>query len=205
MGERRFLDSVYEMDGPAATQAFYADWADSYDAEVEANGYASPRRCAEALANAAEDLAAPLLDLGCGTGLSGVAFRAAGFTTVDGSDFSPRMLAAAERKGVYRRLLPGDLNDPAPAQPGDYVNVAAVGVFSPSHAPAGLIHQAMALLPPGGCFVYTLNDHALADWSYEGAMREIVDSGSASLVFKEHGDHLPKIDLRATVVVLRKS
>ena len=63
----------------------------------------------------------------------------------------------------------------------------------------------MALLPPGGCFVYTLNDHALADWSYEGAMREIVDSGSASLVFKEHGDHLPKIDLRATVVVLRKS
>ena len=201
-----FLQRAYDLDGREATQALYSDWAATYEAEVRANGYATPARCAAALAAHATDLAAPLLDLGCGTGLSGEAFRAAGFTTVDGTDFSDAMLAHARAKpGVYRRLIRGDLTCPIPAAPGDCANIAAVGVFSPSHAPAAMMETAVSLLPPDGCFVFSLNDHALEDASYRHAIDRLASDGTAHTIFEEYGDHLPGIDLRAAVIVLRRA
>ena len=203
--DKGFLDRAYDLEGAEATKALYKDWAESYEAEVRANGYVTPARCAEALAGQVPDKAAPLLDLGCGTGLSGEAFKAAGFATIDGTDFSEEMLAYARRKpDLYRTLVRGDLTNPLPAKPGDYAHIAAVGVFSPGHGPPEMIDQVMALLPPGGCFVFSLNDHALADPDYEGRMRAVVEAGTAEIVFREYGDHLPKQDLKAAVCVLRK-
>jgi predicted TPR repeat methyltransferase len=199
-----FLDRVYDVDGGDAAKRLYADWAESYDADLIANGYASPSRCAEALAGAVEDLSAPLLDLGCGTGLSGEAFRVAGFSTIDGTDFSPEMLEVARRKEVYRELFLSDHENPLPVEPGAYANMAAVGVFSPGHAPATLIDEVLSRLPSGGRFVFTLNDHALEDPSYEGRINELCDSGGAQCLFRERGPHLPKIDLQSTVYVLGK-
>ncbi len=201
-----FLQRAYDLDGGEATQALYSDWAATYEAEVRANGYVTPSRCAVALAAHAADVAAPLLDLGCGTGLSGEAFRAAGFATIDGTDFSDAMLAHARTKpGVYRRLTRGDLTTPIPAEPGDYANMSAVGVFSPSHAPAAMIETAISLLPPGGCFVFSLNDHALEDASYREVVDGLAAAGTAQPVFDEYGDHLPGIDLKAAVIVLRRT
>ncbi|MDF2231959.1 methyltransferase domain-containing protein [Albimonas sp. CAU 1670] len=202
--EAAFRSDVYELRDSAATQALYRDWAESYDADLAASGYAAPARCAEALARVVEDRAAPLLDVGCGTGLSGEAFAAVGFTTLDGSDFSQEMMEVAARKGVYRALLLSDLNDPLPVDPGAYAHVAAVGVFSPAHAPASLIDQVVRLLTPGGCFVFTLNDHALSDRSYEGRLREWCDSGQVELAFKKHGPHVPGQGLGSTVYVLKR-
>ncbi len=73
----KFLDKVYDAKGTDETRALYDDWAASYDAEIAENGYATPRRCAEALAGFATDPSLPVLDFGCGTGLSGLALRAA--------------------------------------------------------------------------------------------------------------------------------
>ncbi len=57
---------------------------------------------AAALAALVGDLDAPLLDLGCGTGLSGEAFMSAGFSVIDGTDFSETMIAVARNKpGLY--------------------------------------------------------------------------------------------------------
>lgn len=208
MGDHRddgFLDRVYGIDSPEETRRLYEDWAGSYDAEVRANGYATPGRCAAALAAAVADCTAPLLDLGCGTGLSGEAFRQAGFATIDGTDFSPRMLEAARRKaGVYRQLALGDLQRPVPAAPGDYTHAAAVGVFSPAHAPAAMIRQVLAILPVGGCFVFSLNDHALGDPSYDGEIDRLVHAGTAEVAHRDYGDHLPGRGLKSAVVVLRK-
>ncbi len=204
-GRGGFLDDAYELDGSEATQAFYGEWAETYEAEIKANGYVTPTRCAAALAAHAADAGAPLLDLGCGTGLSGEAFRAAGFAVIDGTDFSAEMLAyARDKPGVYRRLTLGDLTRPIPADPGEYANVAAVGVFSPGHAPASMLDAVLALLDRGGCFVFSLNDHALADPSFEARIAANVDAGIAEVAFQEYGDHLPGTGLRASVYVLRR-
>ena len=94
MNDKKFLSEVYDLATPAETRALYDDWSASYDAEITENGYATPRRIAEALAQFA-DPSAPILDFGCGTGLSGLALKAAGFQTIDGADLSADMLKGA--------------------------------------------------------------------------------------------------------------
>jgi predicted TPR repeat methyltransferase len=203
-GQGKFFERAYDLADAEQTRRLYDEWAASYDEELRAAGYASPARTAAAMAAAVADRSAPLLDLGCGSGLSGEAFRAAGFTLLDGTDFSAEMLAVAETKCVYRKLTKGDLNAPIPAKPGDYANAAAVGVFSPTHAPAAMIDAVVALLPPGGCFGFSLNDHALAEPAYEKRIDDLVDGRAVEVVSDEYGDHLPQIGLKAKIYVLRK-
>ena len=76
-----FLDKVYAARDAASTRDLYDDWAATYDAEIGDNGYATPGRCAEALKQFSQDLSQPVLDFGCGTGLSGLALRLAGCET----------------------------------------------------------------------------------------------------------------------------
>ena len=80
MSEKNFLDHAYGLTSVEDTRAFYADWSLSYDAELHRNGYVTPQRCAEALARHMPDKSGPVLDVGCGTGLSGMELRAAGFS-----------------------------------------------------------------------------------------------------------------------------
>jgi predicted TPR repeat methyltransferase len=200
----KFFERAYDLADAEQTRRLYDEWAASYDEELRAAGYASPARTAAAMAAAVADKSAPLLDLGCGSGLSGEAFRAAGFTQIDGTDFSAEMLAVAAAKGVYRALFKGDLNTPIPASPGAYANAAAVGVFSPTHAPAAMIDAVVALLPPDGCFGFSLNDHALAGPAYEERIGGLVEAGAVEVVSDEYGDHLPQIGLKAKIYVLRR-
>ena len=203
MTGRKFLDDAYDLPDTAATTRFYDDWATSYDSEITANGYATPGRCSMALARFA-DTSNPVLDIGCGTGLSGLALREAGFALVDGTDLSTEMLDRARERGLYRHLFLGDLNDPLPVPAGRYGAMAAVGVINPGHAPPDTIDQVLALLPAGGSIVFSLNDHALAEPPYPEKVRTLVSSGTAELVFREHGPHLPGRNLDATVFVMRK-
>ena len=199
-----FLDNAYGLDSSDKTLEHYRQWARSYDEELEANGYASPTRVAAAMAANVADLTAPILDLGCGTGMSGEALCKQGFTTIDGTDFSQDMLTIAEAKNVYRSTARGDLNNPIPAAKGDYQNYTAVGVFSPGHAPPEMIPSVTELLPAHGCLGFTLNDHALEDTRYEAFVDELADAGTIEVALKEYGDHLPGIGLKAIVYILRK-
>lgn len=204
MTGKRFLDGAYDLPDTATTRAFYDDWAASYDAEIAENGYATPRRCAKALA-AIADAGAPVLDLGCGTGLSGVALAAAGFTAIDGAEPSAEMRARAEARGVYRAVLAIEPDDPLPFTAGAYAHVVAAGVISPGHAPPETVDKVLAILPPGGCLVFSLNDHALAEPEFPGKADQVVADGTARLVQRDHGPHLPGIGLEATVYVLQKA
>jgi len=204
MGDH-MLQNAYGLDSAEATREFYDKWAEGYDAEVSENGYVTPQRAAAALAEFVEDKSAPLLDIGCGTGMSGQALLDAGFSLIDGCDFSAEMLAVAREKGIYRALFNTDLENPFPFQTGTYANISAVGVLNPGHAPAEALDQVLELLLAGGCFVFSLNDHALQDHSYEARINEHVDAGNARLLFREYGTHLPEIDLKSNVYVLQKA
>lgn len=204
MTETTFLDKVYDDDDGFNAKSFYADWAKSYEAELKTNGYVTPGRCAEALKSLEADLSAPIIDLGCGTGLSGLALRAEGFTAVDGADLSPEMLSVAKTHGCYRTLETIDLSQPLTALEGRYRHAVAAGVVSPGHAPASTILQVLGALPSGGTFVFSLNDHALAEPSFEAAIMEVVDGGWAMVTFKEYGPHIPARDFNAMVYGLTK-
>ena len=199
------LGTVYDLATPQAAADFYGDWAGTYEDELTQNGYVTPARCAAALAEAASLPWAPVIELGCGTGLGGLALRAAGFECIDGVDISPEMLEHAAAKDIYRTLGPADLSQPLDWMPDDtYQNAAAIGVLNPNFMPAYLIDWVIEKLPSGGCFVFSLNDHALADGTMETRVLELTEYGVADLVFREAGDHLPGIELASTVYVLKK-
>ena len=204
MQHRRFLGDVYARTGETPIGQFYDDWAESYDAELAENAYTTPARLAGALAYTETPHDARILDYGCGTGLSGAALVAEGFTLIDGVDVSAGMLAEAEEKQLYGRLWQIDPEEPVTIAPGSYGVICAVGVISPGAAPASLLGELADALEDGGRLAFSFNDHALADASYLDALRALRERGM-TLLFEQYGDHLPGIGLKSTVYVFDRA
>jgi predicted TPR repeat methyltransferase len=200
-----FLDRVYRTEGAEEMRRLYDDWATQYDADLRAAGYATPGRVSAALALAIDDPARPILDFGCGTGLSGEALAAAGFTTIDGVDVSEGMLEVARAKGLYRALDAIGDDDAMTDRAGRYAAAAAIGVIGSGAAPLAAFDRVWALLPAGGLFGFSFNDNTLQDPAYEAHVTALVDSGAARVRFREHGDHVPAEGVGALVCVLEKA
>ena len=198
-----FLDKVYAARGEDETRDLYDAWAASYELEVAENGYATPGRCAAALAGVTDDLTAPVLDFGCGTGLSGLALKLAGFTTIDGVDLSQEMLAVAAAKSVYRDLT--QVSGETAPTPNQYATIAAIGVIGSGAAPCSVLDMLMHALPEKGRLVFSFNDHTLEDPIYESRISEWTDCGAASLILRERGDHLPGLGMKSNVYILEKA
>ena len=198
------LSGAYKITNPDEAQEFYQGWAEGYDAEVAENEYITPQRCAEALIRHAAAPWAPIMDLGCGTGVSGLALKAAGFECIDGYDFSPAMLDKAAEKSLYRDLRIADLSQPLEIAEGVYQNAAAIGCVTPECMPPTVLDEILSKLPQGGALAFSVNDRSAADGTITGRIMTLTDCGAADLVFKEYGEHLPGIGLKATVYVLKK-
>ncbi|ATG43287.1 Methyltransferase domain protein [Phaeobacter piscinae] len=201
----KFLDKAYGLETPEATLDHYNQWAASYDAEIADNGYATPGRIAAALAEVQSDMSEPVLDFGCGTGLSGLALRRQGFQTIDGMEPSGEMLEQARAKGAYRHLTQIEVTETQPIAKGAYRLITGCGVLGTGAAPPAVFDMIMHALPQSGLFVFSYNDHALEDPAYTGKLNEWLDCSAARLLSREHGDHLPGIDLKSTVYVIEKS
>ena len=85
----------------------YREWAATYEQTVED---AMDIELLEALRDVPWQAIDRAVDLGCGTGRIGAWLRANGVSSVDGVDLTPEMLAVAERRGVYDRLIEADLS-----------------------------------------------------------------------------------------------
>ena len=200
---KTYLDKIYSTDS-TDLRPFYAQWAQSYDQEVGENGYITPLRIAEALARHVKDLSIPILDYGCGTGISGQAFQEAGFLTIDGVDISDEMLEVAAQKKIYRRLEVFAPETGPDVKLGAYNIIAAVGVIGAGAAPLAVLDQIMALLAPKGLLVFSFNDHTLEDPAYDGRVENYVKQGQAALHLKDYGDHLPKQKINSNIYILEK-
>ena len=200
----KFLKDTYDLSSAQETRNHYRRWAASYDDEVAGQGYATPDRVATALKPFALDEQVPILDYGCGTGLSGVALHKAGFRVVDGMDPTPQMLGQAAAKGVYRTLTGFDLSDPEPIRAGSYNIITAIGVIGWGAAPPQVFDLLMNALPSGGYLAFSFNDYTLADHNYTTRLNDWLDMGHARLLFREYGPHLPGMDMKSDVYVVEK-
>jgi len=205
MAQDKFLDRAYGLKTVADTQQLYDQWSASYDREVDEHGYATPARIAAALAGVTDDPGAPVLDFGCGTGVSGAALAAAGFSTLDGADLSAEMLARARAKGIYRSLWQVAPQTGLDIAPGTYPTITAIGVIGVGAAPLSVFDTLMAALAPGGRLALSFNDHALADPAFEAKLASYTDPGAARMLVRDYGDHLPGIGLKSMIYVLEKT
>jgi predicted TPR repeat methyltransferase len=100
------------------------------------------------------------LDLGCGTGLAGEAFRAE-CGRLAGIDLSPEMVRRAEAKRVYDELAVGDIAAWLGTHEGasaDLVLAADVFVYIADLSP--IFAKAARVLRPAGLFAFTVQAHA---------------------------------------------
>jgi predicted TPR repeat methyltransferase len=100
-----------------------------------------------------------VLDLGCGTGLGGVAFRPYCDWLV-GVDISPGMIDQARAKGLYDRLAVADLLEFLAAEAGaahHLVLAADVVVYCSDLGP--IANGVANVLEPGGLFAFTVETH----------------------------------------------
>jgi predicted TPR repeat methyltransferase len=90
---------------PAYVRTLFDQYADRFDADLTGTlKYRAPDHVAELLARCGVGTAsADLLDLGCGTGLSGLALRPFA-RAMEGVDLSPGMVAKARARNIYDDL-----------------------------------------------------------------------------------------------------
>ncbi|MEM8554332.1 MAG: methyltransferase [Pseudomonadota bacterium] len=202
MNSKEFFEEVYAARTVEETQAVYAAHASHYDDTLDKAEYMTPRRMAEAVANHIQDREIAILDFGCGTGLSGEALAAEGFTRIDGYDVSQPMLDQAAQKAVYQKLVCGEPGDPLPT---GYGLVFACGAVSVGAAPASVLAELVETLSQGGFLALSYNDHTLHDPAYSGALKQLTDDGLLRTIYEEHGPHLPTLNLNATVYLFEKA
>jgi len=105
---------------------------------------------------------ASMLDLGCGTGLAGAAFRPV-CSRLTGVDLSEAMVAKAAAKDLYDRLVTADLVDFLKREADDktiYDLVVAADVFVYVNELSPIFAAVARLIAPGGLFVFTAETHA---------------------------------------------
>lgn len=200
---KSYLNDVYDG-GTNDSRELYASWASTYDNEVQKNGYVTPERVAKALKDIVTNQSEVILDYGCGTGLSGFALQAVGFTNIDGLDVSQEMITLAEKKSIYKKLTVFDPSTKIPVHADQYKIITAIGVIGTGAAPLEVFDNLFSLLPPSGLFAFSFNDHTLSDPNYEGKVNQCLSSGQAIILHKSYGNHLPKANLKSNIYILKK-
>jgi methyltransferase-like protein 27 len=130
----------------------YDEMAPTYDATLLNDwGYQAPALAADLLARYVE-LKSTILDVGCGTGLTGRELRRVGFEVLHGADISEPSLQSAAKKGVYESLVRADLMEPLPFSDNTFDGAVCVGVLSYISGD-GLFRQMCRVVRAGGTLV----------------------------------------------------
>ncbi|MBM3534492.1 MAG: methyltransferase domain-containing protein [Alphaproteobacteria bacterium] len=158
--EARFLLASLEgePDRPPAgyVRGLFDKFAPHFDRDlVDRLDYRTPEALAELIARhlAPAPKSLTILDLGCGTGLAGVALTRLA-RRLTGLDLSPGMLAQAKRRGLYAELIEADLVTAAFPQAFDLVVAADVLNYLGDLAPA--FASIDAALAPGGALAFSI-------------------------------------------------
>ena len=203
------IDRYHNLDPDAdrseQMKSIYADWAGSYDDDNDTKlGTVSQPNTVALLAKHLPDRAAQILDVGCGTGLVGKHLRKAGYSTFDGTDLTPEMLAVASNRG-YRRLFQADAGANLPVPDNSYNATLCVGVFTHGHVGPEGIGMLLRATSPGGLVVFTVNEGVWKTEGFDKATKELASSGRMLIVEAVKQDYMVRENVRAWYVVACKT
>ncbi|MBB6465742.1 putative TPR repeat methyltransferase [Aminobacter lissarensis] len=175
--DKTALDMVYAAATETELTAAYAAWANGYDTETAALGYCLPFVIAAWVARHVPKGEGPLLDAGCGTGLSGPYLQALGYGDIEGLDLSEEMLDLARARGGYKALTQAALGGPLPWAEGHFAAVFSTGVFTAGHAPASSLDELVRITQPGGFVIFTVRDVVLETGGFRGKFAALEAEG----------------------------
>lgn len=144
----------------SASNAYVGALFDAYASRFEAHLthdllYSGPAALVAAITEVGVGPFTHTIDLGCGTGLTGVALRPL-TDVLTGVDVSANMVAAARTKAIYDRLAVGDIGGFFEGEPtGSADLVLAADVFVYVGDLAAILMQAARVLRAGGTIAFT--------------------------------------------------
>ena len=211
------LDDAYGVRTPDDSRRLYEAWAETYDTDfVKRLGYVYHQQVVQQLIGQLEDLSGPVLDVGCGTGVVGVALRTAGVHTIDGIDISPQMLAEARRKRaddgspVYRRLMEADLTRTLKIPDDRYAALISTGTFTHGHLGPGVLDELWRVAAPGAACAIGVNAAHFEATGFGDRLAADVAAGTITSpefvpvdIYSGHAIDEPHSGERALVVLCR--
>lgn len=184
------LERAYALNSDVQSRALYRDWAETYDdTMLQGLGYRSPSVVARLLAEHLSDRQAPVLDIGCGTGLAGHKLGELGFTAIDGLDLSPEMMQVAARRNVYRNFIAADLNAPLPIADRSYSGASCSGTFTHGHVDARCLDEVFRVLALGAPFAFTVKLEVWEPLGFKDTLARLQASGRIAEVVMTHDRH----------------
>lgn len=140
-------------------QRLFDGYADRFDEELVGKlGYRAPGLLRAAVADFVGNRRLSILDLGCGTGLCGLAFRDLA-STLTGVDLSRQMLEKCRQRSVYDQLVQADLTTYLAAEAAQCDLILAADVFIYVGNLARPFAEVSHTLAPGGLFAFTVEVH----------------------------------------------
>jgi len=133
----------------------FDDFAHQYDARM--NGplqYRAPANLLEMHKLVGAPAPTDILDLGCGTGLAGLAFKPLA-RSLTGVDLSPRMIELARARAVYDALHVADIEDFLARDKASYGLILAADVLVYLGDLGPIMCGVCERLRPGGFFIFT--------------------------------------------------
>ena len=162
----------------AEVEKTYDEWAGKYDHDLADWDYRAPAQAAEMLRAAVAPTAA-ILDVGCGTGLTGAALRAAGFTgPVDGVDLSQASLDMAAKRKLYRDLTQVDLQTlPLAIDDDCYDALICIGVMTYVSNSVEVLQEFTRMVRPKGRIIVTQRDDLFQERAFGDTIKAMADDG----------------------------
>ena len=179
------------------TQNLFDNYALHYEKHMQdALNYSAPKHIAEYLHRFIPNspLTTPkhplhvtrALDLGCGTGLSGIVLRELSLH-LTGVDLSPKMLAEAEQKAIYDELFEADLILFLAEQITPFSLIVAADVL-PYLGELDTLFQSVAkTLVPKGLFLLTIEISNSTDWTLQKTARFAHHPDYITTLAKQYG------------------
>jgi predicted TPR repeat methyltransferase len=158
---------ISERASSAYVRSLFDDFAQTYDQTMVVNlEYQVPQRMAELIAPLLPSgRTACIVDMGCGTGLLGASLVSTKAQIV-GIDLSAKMLERAAERGVYARLVEGELVDEIQRLPPatmDAMLAADVLLYFGDLSPVfAAVERALA---PAGLFAFSVEASETADFA----------------------------------------
>ena len=136
-------------------RALYDSWASTYNDDLKGWEYRAPSAVASMLAEFGTPLA-QVLDVGCGTGMAGLALRSAGFNSVVGCDLSPKSIELALATGAYVSTFEFDMQrPPLPFADNHFEALVCVGVMTYLPDTAAALREFCRVVKAQGVIVFT--------------------------------------------------
>ena len=180
-------DNSARTSPPGYVRTLFDQYAHRFDEHLVGKlDYHVPELFREVVVVTVPDRQLDLLDLGCGTGLCGVVFRSLA-TKLVGVDLSPAMIARAAGRGIYDRLVIGDLADAMRGYYGEFDLILAGDVFVYVGDLAEVFAGATRTLRSGGLLAFSLERHEGEGFVLRPSARFAHSLGYIRELSKRHG------------------